>query len=141
MPRAARPRTRRTPRAASAPCRSASTTPATTRTSPAGPPRRCSARSSRIVGVTLEEIADRLYALPPEDFTAARADEAKAAGKPVGKQVAALRKPTVSAWIVNALARAEPEMLEQLLALGPLLAEAQRGKDKDQLVSLGEQRR
>ena len=91
--------------------------------------------------MTLEEIADRLYALPPEDFTAARADEAKAAGKPLGKQVAALRRPTVSAWIVNALARAEPRMLEQLLALGPALAEAQRGQNKDQLVSLGEQRR
>jgi hypothetical protein len=91
--------------------------------------------------VTLEEIADRLYALPPEDFTAARADEAKAAGKPLGKQVAALRRPTVSAWIVNTLARAEPKMLEQLLALGPALADAQRGQNKELLVSLGEQRR
>lgn len=91
--------------------------------------------------MTLEEIADRLYALPPEEFTAARAAEAKAAGKPLGKQVSALRRPTVSAWIVNALARAEPRLLEQLLALGPLLAAAQRGQNREQLVALGEQRR
>jgi hypothetical protein len=95
--------------------------------------------------VTLEEIADRLYALPPEDFTAARTAEAaaarKAADKDLAKQVTALRKPTVGAWLVNTLARAEPDLLEQLLSLGPALAEAQRQGQGDTLRQLGEQRR
>ena len=94
--------------------------------------------------MTLEEIADRLYALPPEDFTAARTAEAAAAkkvDKDLAKQVAALRKPTVGAWLVNTLARAEPDLLDQLLALGPALAEAQRSGQGDALRQLGEQRR
>jgi len=91
--------------------------------------------------VTLEEIADRLYALPPEEFTAARTAEAKGAGKELGRQVAGLRKPTVGAWLVNTLARAEPDLLDQLLSLGPALAEAQRSGQGDALRQLGEQRR
>jgi hypothetical protein len=94
--------------------------------------------------VTLEEIADRLYALPPEDFTAARTAEAvaaKKADKDLAKQAAALRKPTVGAWLVNTLARAEPDLLDQLLALGPALADAQRSGHGDALRQLGEQRR
>ena len=95
--------------------------------------------------MTLEEIADRLYALPPEDFTPSRTTEAAAARKAgdtaLAKQVAALRKPTVGAWLVNTLAREEPDLLDQLLALGPALADAQRGGKGDALRQLGEQRR
>jgi hypothetical protein len=90
--------------------------------------------------VTLDEIADELYALPPEEFTAARTRAAKA-DKAAAKEIAALRKPTVGAWIVNTLARTEPELLEQLLGLGPALAEAQRSGQGDTLRELGEQRR
>lgn len=93
----------------------------------------------------LEQTADRLYALPPEEFTAARtasAAEAKQAGdKRLAKAVAALRRPTVGAWLVNALARAEPGLLEQLLALGPALADAQSKGQGAALRELGEQRR
>jgi chromosome segregation ATPase len=95
--------------------------------------------------VDLEQTADRLYALPPEDFTAARtaaAAEAKKAGDRVlAKDVAALKRPTVGAWLVNTLARAEPELLEQLLALGPALADAQNSGQGDALRELGDQRR
>ena len=90
---------------------------------------------------TLEDVADRLYALPPEDFTAARTTEAKAADKALGKEIVALRKPTVGAWLVNTLARAEPDLLDQLLSLGPALADAQRSGQGDVLRQLGEQRR
>ncbi|MCA1710546.1 MAG: hypothetical protein LC789_02455 [Actinobacteria bacterium] len=90
--------------------------------------------------MTLEDVADRLYALPPEEFTAARTAEAKA-DKPNGKAIAALKKPTVGAWLVNSLARAQPDLLDQLLQLGPSLADAQRTGQGDALRALGEQRR
>jgi hypothetical protein len=90
--------------------------------------------------VSVEEVADELYALPPEDFTLARATAAKA-DKAAAKEIAALRKPTVGAWLVNTLARSEPDLLDQLLALGPALAEAQSSGKGAQLRELGEQRR
>ena len=86
-----------------------------------------------------------LYALPPEEFTAARDAEVRAARKAgereQAKALAALRRPTVSAHVVNALARAEPALLEQLLELGRQLAQAQAGGQGEALRSLGEQRR
>ncbi|MDT7536887.1 MAG: hypothetical protein QOI82_472 [Actinomycetota bacterium] len=88
----------------------------------------------------VEEVADELYALPPEDFTAARAAAAKA-DKTAAKDINALRKPTVGAWLVNTLARHEPDLLDELLALGPALAEAQAKGKGAELRELGEQRR
>jgi len=86
--------------------------------------------------VTVEEVADALYALPPEDFTAARTAAARA-DKPNAKQINALRRPTVGAWLVNVLARREHQLLDQLLALGPALAEAQQAGQGDALRELG----
>jgi hypothetical protein len=95
--------------------------------------------------VTLVETAERLYALAPEDFTAARDEavrQARAAGdRALAREVGALRRPTVPAWLLNALARAEPDLLAQLLDLGPALAEAQAAGHGDALRSLGAQRR
>ena len=91
--------------------------------------------------MSLQDVADELYALPPEDFTAARDAAAKAAGKGLKTEVKALRRPTVSAWLVNRLARDRADLLEQLLALGPALAEAQAGGSGDALRRLGAQRR
>lgn len=89
--------------------------------------------------------ADELYRLPPEGFTAARdaaAKQAKADGdKEVAAALKALRKPTVSAHLVNLLAQREAELLEQLLALGPALAQAQAQGQGDALRTLGAQRR
>jgi hypothetical protein len=90
--------------------------------------------------VSVEDVADELYALPPEDFTAARAAAAKA-DKAAAKEITALRKPTVGAWLVNTLVRAEPELLDQLLALGPALAEAQSAGKGAELRELSDQRR
>ena len=89
--------------------------------------------------------ADELYQLPPEEFLAAReraAKSAKGQGDAAGaKALAALRKPSMSAWLVNRLAAEQGELLDQLLALGPALAEAQvRGRAAD-LRALGAQRR
>jgi hypothetical protein len=63
-----------------------------------------------------------LYALPPGEFTAARNALAKRLRKEGSKDgaetVAALPKPTVSAWAVNHLFTVEPERMEELLASG-----------------------
>lgn len=77
-----------------------------------------------------------LYALPPEEFTAAR--DALAVQDKSAKK---LRKPTVAAWVVNTLVRREPDLLDQLLSLGAELAAAQSGRDAAALRTLGEQRR
>lgn len=88
---------------------------------------------------------DALYALAPEDFTAARdaaAKQAKADGDAAGaKALTALRRPSVSAWVVNRLASDQRPLLDRLLALGPALAQAQAGGRADELRALGRQRR
>lgn len=89
--------------------------------------------------------AAELYRLPPEDFTAARdaaAKQAKAEGDAeAAKRLKALRKPSVAAWLVNGLVAQEPALLEQLLDLGPALAQAQSAGEGDALRQLGSQRR
>ena len=89
--------------------------------------------------------ADALYALAPEDFTAARdaaAKRARAAGDKAGAvALKALRRPSVSAWLVNRLVADHYELLGQLLAVGPSLAEAQATGRADALRELGRQRR
>lgn len=86
-----------------------------------------------------------LYALPPEDFTAARdalVRQARADGdRARAKELAALRRPTVPAHLVNLLVRAAPEVVAQLLELGAQLAQAQRDGSGSSLRTLGEQRR
>lgn len=92
--------------------------------------------------VDLEDVADRLYGLPPEQFTAARDAAAEQADDAAArKAVKALRRPSASAWVLNLLARGQPELLEQVLALGSALAEAQRDGRGDVLRELGRQRR
>lgn len=89
--------------------------------------------------------AETLYQLPPEEFIAARdrsAKSLKGQGDAAGaKAIAGLRKPSVSAWLVNRLAAEQGDLLDSLLALGPALAKAQaRGRAED-LRALGAQRR
>lgn len=90
-------------------------------------------------------IADELYALAPGAFTAARnarAKQAKADGdNELAKQVTALRKPALAAWVVNMLVRHENEQVGQLLGLGESLREAQAHLDADALRELTRQRR
>lgn len=76
-----------------------------------------------------------LYALPPEEFTTARDAAAKQ-----DKALTSLRKPSVSAWVVNTLVRHEPELLGQLVELGTALREATEARQGDQLRELTEQR-
>ena len=74
--------------------------------------------------VDVDEAADHLYALPPEEFTAERDAVAKRADPADAKAIKALRKPTVPAHVVNRVVRARPDDLDSLLALGNQLREA-----------------
>jgi hypothetical protein len=91
----------------------------------------------------LTEIADRLYALAPEEFTERRnaeAAEAKQAGRPeLAAAIKSLRKPSITAWVVNHFARLGGGFGE-VLELGEQLRAAQQALDGDQLRSLSRRR-
>jgi hypothetical protein len=89
--------------------------------------------------VTLDEVADELYGLTPEEFTAARDAVVKAASAETKSSVKALRKPTVSAYVVNALVRARRDDVEELVVLGDEMRAAMGGKGD--IRALTEQRR
>jgi hypothetical protein len=69
----------------------------------------------------LAAAAAELYEADPDEFTQRRQDlaaQAREAGEPaVAKQIAGLRKPTRSAWVVNRLVRADPQVTTRLAAL------------------------
>ena len=92
-----------------------------------------------------EDLIRRLYEAPPDGFVAARSaaiEEAKKAGeRETAKRLAALRKPTVAAWVVNLLALRRPELIDELVELSTALRAAQRGLDGAQLRELSDQRR
>ena len=69
----------------------------------------------------LADAEAELYDADPDGFTARRAElaaGARDAGEPAAaKQIAALRKPTRSAWVVNRLVRSDPGVRSRLDAL------------------------
>jgi hypothetical protein len=79
--------------------------------------------------VRLEEELDRLYALPLNEFTAARDELAKRlradGDRDRADEVKALRKPTVAVWLVNQLARQREVDVKRLLKAGEALGKAQ----------------
>jgi hypothetical protein len=93
----------------------------------------------------LAQVTDELYALSPDDFRAARderASQARAAGdKDLARAITALRRPIVSAWLVNLLAREAAGQVDELLALGESLRDAQQALAGDRLRELSTERR
>ncbi|MBW9111116.1 transposase [Microbacterium ureisolvens] len=87
----------------------------------------------------LDALAAELYALPPAQFTAARNARAGLAAPALAKRLKALRKPTVSAWAVNLLAR--DGQLADAVELSAALREAQDDFDAAELSRLSRQRR
>src|SRR3982750_4498924 len=88
-------------------------------------------------------VADRLYAEPLADFTAARDAEAKAVAKEdkdLAARVKALKKPSVAAWAINLLVRREGDQIEQVLDLGESLRAAAESMSGDDLRALTRQR-
>ena len=101
---------------------------------------------------SLAQIGDELYALPPQDFTAARDSRAATArtdgDAALARQITALKRPTVVGYLVNLLALTRPDSLAGLLSLaGRMRASAtdgatlrdlstQRRREMDALLSL-----
>lgn len=94
--------------------------------------------------MNLGDSADELYGLPPEEFAAARntkAKDAAAAGdRKLGQAIKSLKRPTVSAWLLNMLLRQHGKQLTELLDLGVALREAQAELAGDDLKRLLRQR-
>jgi hypothetical protein len=92
----------------------------------------------------LAAIALELYALPLDDFVAARTAAAKASagsGKELPAAVKSLPKPSVAAWAINMLAIHQPEVLDELAGLGEKMRAAQSSLDAAALRELGRERR
>src|SRR5262249_55948008 len=91
------------------------------------------------------ELAAELYLVPPDRFVAVRDDVVRTARRAGYREVAAqlqrLRRPTLSAWLVNVLARHEREAMRELSALGRELRQAQTQLDGEQLRRLSVHRR
>ena len=92
----------------------------------------------------LSQALAELYGTDPQEFTDRR-KALSAAAKDAGdaeaaKQIAALRKPTRAAWVVNSLARAHPDAPDQLARLAVALRAAEQAKDGPRLRELSAER-
>jgi hypothetical protein len=96
-------------------------------------------------GDLLQEALAELYSSDPDEFTQRRAAlvaRARAAGDaPAAKRIAALRRPTRSAWVLNRLARSAPGVTSELDALGEELRAAHRSLDGAAIRELSSRRR
>src|SRR5437762_12488096 len=76
----------------------------------------------------LEDELDRLYALPLNEFTAARDEVAQRlrgeGERELADEVKRLRKPSVAVWLMNRLARERQVDVKRLLNAGEALAKA-----------------
>jgi hypothetical protein len=89
---------------------------------------RVAAAAAELYGVDTEAFAERRKEL---------ATSARAAGdKSAATAIAALRKPTRAAWVVNRLARADPGAPPRLAAVAAGLLAAERAKDGPRLREL-----
>jgi hypothetical protein len=83
----------------------------------------------KINAVSVDEIADRLYALPPEEFTQARNEAErelrKAGERAQADQVKALRRPSAAAAAANHLVHAHRARVETFLRAAATLRDAQ----------------
>ena len=89
--------------------------------------------------------ADELYLHAPEGFVTRRAELAKAAraadDRAAATAIAGLARPTRAAWVVNRLARIDPDVVTALLDLGSELRAAQQELSADDMRELNDRRR
>lgn len=92
-----------------------------------------------------ETVARELYALRPGEFVAARdakvAEARRAGERKLAAEIKSMRRPAVSAWVMNLFSLQRGERLEQLFSLGAKLREAQASLSGETLRRLDEQRR
>jgi hypothetical protein len=90
------------------------------------------------------DAAAELYGTDPQEFTGRRkalAAAARTAGDATAaRQIAALRKPTRAAWVLNRLARTVPDAPARLAGLATAMRDAQRAKDGRRLRELSARR-
>ena len=91
-----------------------------------------------------DEELDRLYEVPPKEFTAERATLAAAArgrgDDAAAKRISATNKPTTAAWIINRLALRHADTRQRLADLGKRLRAAHESMDGGRIRELsGEQ--
>jgi hypothetical protein len=95
--------------------------------------------------VDLDTAADELYGVSPDDFIERRqqlvAETKQAGDRELASQIGKLRRPTRSAWLINLLARKEPDNINALFELGAALQEAQQRMAGDELRQLSAERR
>jgi hypothetical protein len=88
----------------------------------------------------LADAKAELYQADPDDFMARRQElvaQAREAGETAAaKQIGALRKPTRSAWVVNRLVRADPEVTARLAELAAELRDAGPSMDGGRIREL-----
>ena len=93
----------------------------------------------------VQAAGDQLYAADPDEFTDRRKDlvaAARAAGdQEAARAIGALRRPTRAAWVVNQLARADPDAVSRLRRLGDDLRDAEQNLDGGRLRELSQARR
>lgn len=92
----------------------------------------------------VREAIETLYSVDPDDFTERRtalAAQARATDKAAGKDIAALRKPTRSAYALNQLVRTDPDAATGLAHLGDELRAAQESLDGARMRELSTLRR
>ncbi|MFX4287958.1 hypothetical protein ACQBJO_15590 [Janibacter sp. G349] len=92
----------------------------------------------------LTAAVDELYGVAPADFVATRTrlvQTAKGDDPDLAAQVKALRKPTQSAWLLNRVARDEPQVVADLTALGERMRTAQSRGDGAALAAARPERR
>jgi hypothetical protein len=87
---------------------------------------------------------DQLYALPPEQFTAARNELAKSlrgdGRKSDAETVLGLKRPSLGAWVLNQLARMRPQEIIRLVEAGERLRTIQASGKGDLRVATQEER-
>lgn len=92
----------------------------------------------------LEAAAALLYEQPPADFVTVRGNLASSAAargdRQLSELIKKLRKPTVSAWVLNLLSRYASDEMDQLLELGPALTTATRKGQAAELRTLSAKR-
>lgn len=120
----------------------------------AGPECDCSARQVRPAvaaspgrhngPVDLDEAAEQLYAVAPEDFLQTRsalvARARQEGDRPLATAIGKLRKPSTAAWLVNLLAYEAADDLSALLDLGAAMRHAQARLSGPELRTLTQQR-
>src|SRR5260370_36614177 len=98
-----------------------------------------------VMGVGMEEVLDRLYAVLPDRFPAERdafAKSLKATDKAAAAAVKALRRPPVTAWALNQVARDHAADLSALFDADAELSRSQReGAGRDALAEAARARR